>query len=68
MNQPVEAREATTDTVYLVQKYYREGMSKRDIAELLSRPEEQIKEILKIRLTPEKYAMMDEYRAGRQRR
>lgn len=54
-------REHTVDTAYLCQKWYREGMDTREIAEILRRSVESVNLALAVRLGPEDYAMMEEY-------
>ena len=54
-------RQYTEDTVYLVHKWNREGMSVKEIAELLNRSVENVQNALDIPLTRPQEKCMDEY-------
>ncbi|WP_101908854.1 hypothetical protein [Marasmitruncus massiliensis] len=54
-------RDYTELTPYLCQKWRREGMSIKKIAALVSRSPENVRKALKIRLSREDYATMEEY-------
>lgn len=54
-------RPYTTDTVYLIHKWRREGMSVEEIAGLLMRSEENVREALRRPLTSEQEETMSEY-------
>ena len=55
-------REHTTDTAYLCQKWRREGLSVRQIADILGRTAESVRKALAVPLAPEEYRKMEEYR------
>lgn len=55
-------REFTPDTPYLCQKWRREGMSVKKIAEILLRSTESVRKALAVPLTAEQYRDMEEYR------
>lgn len=55
------SREFTELTPYLVQKYILEGMSEKDIADLLDRSMEDIKKASAVKLTKVDYQTMREY-------
>lgn len=57
-------RPYTSLTIYLVQKWHREGMTTPAIGKLLNRTPHQIRELLDIPLAREDYAKMGEYRGG----
>lgn len=55
------SRPLTEDTAYLCQKWRREGMSVRETAIILSRPEKDILAALAVRLPKKRLAVMEEY-------
>lgn len=58
---PGPNRPYTNDTIYLVHKWHREGMSVEEIAGLLMRSEENVREALRRPLTSEQEETMSEY-------
>lgn len=55
-------RKHTPDTAYLCQKWHREGMSARQIADILRRSAGSVRKALAVPLAPEEYHKMEEYR------
>lgn len=54
-------REHTVDTAYLCQKWHREGMSIKQIGDMLYRSTGSVKKALSVQLAPEEYRKMEEY-------
>ena len=54
-------RPYTRDTVYLVHKWYREGMDSKEIGDLLMRSEENVRQALREPLTYSQEKTMSEY-------
>ncbi|PWL46846.1 MAG: hypothetical protein DBY45_01890 [Clostridiales bacterium] len=54
-------RPYTDDTVYLVHKWYREGMDSKEIGDLLMRSEGNVRQALRKPLTHEQEKTMSEY-------
>lgn len=57
-----ERAEMTELTPYLCQKWRREGMAVRQIADILRRSTESVRKALDVPLAPEEYRKMEEYR------
>ena len=58
---PGPNRPYTADTIYLIHKWYREGMDSKEIGKLLMRSEENVRQALREPLTREQEKTMEEY-------